>query len=433
LFTTRSNVTFFAVPYRAWPILKGMLNPKTLGAFFANDRFLMKTGAVGLQFQSSNDMMLHNLFVSFANIDYTKPQTIWESRLDAKVLTAPTIVTNHITHEKEIMVQDEALNLYLISSSGRILWKKNIGEKIKSEIFQIDVLKNGRLQYLFSTISGIHLLDRNGAYLPKFPVKLKLPATNGMALVDFDATRDYRILIACSDNKVYSFDKNGNQLKGWNFGPASGMISLPVQYFKIQNKDYLLVADPVKVYILDRKGAVKVKPEKDFAVSMNSPVNFETVASGKGPRFILTDVDGAVHSIFLDGTVESKSLGTFSPDHFFNVVDINRDGLSEFVFTDRNKFEIYSQAGEKLNSRKLDGNVVTPPVFPVLISKNRKAGLTVPSKNQILLLNGDGTVYEGFPLNGQTPFTIGILEKNTNYQNLLVGGGEAYLYNYAIK
>jgi len=404
LISTRSNVTFFAIPYKARPLLQGILNPKAIAAFFTIDQFLLETGAVGLQFHSTNGMSLHNFFASFAEIDYTKPQTIWESKLDAKVFTKPVIVTNHITQDQEIIVQDEAATLYLMNSSGRILWKKNIGERINSEIFQVDVMKNGRLQYLFSTDHAIHLLDRNGAYLPKYPLKLKLPATNGMALIDFDRSRDYRILIACSDNKIYGFDKNGNTLKGWNFGPASGPITQPVQCFKIQNKDYLVFTDPVKVYILDRKGSVKVNPEMDFAVSSNNRIVFEAMASGKGSRFLMTDIDGTVYTILLDGTVESKKFEKFSPDHYFSVEDVNKDGLSEYVFIDRNKIDVFSQSGEKLNSRKFDENVTSSPGF-----------------------------YNGFPLYGQTPFTIGKLEKTSGYRNLLVGSDEAYLYNYAIK
>jgi hypothetical protein len=433
LMSTRSNVTFFAIPYKSKPILTSILNKEAVSTFLANEQFLIKTGAVGLQFNTGSGMSLHNFFASFAEIDYSKPQTIWESKLDARVALKPIIVTNHITQDKEIVVQDELANLYLINSSGRILWKKSIGERIVSEIFQIDVMKNGRLQLLFSTENAIHLLDRNGAYLPKFPAKLKLPATNAMALIDFDHTRDYRILIACTDNKIYAFDKNMNPVKGWNQYQASDLINRPVQHFKIQNKDYLVCNDALEIIILDRKGALKVNPEKDFAVSANNRTQFEDMASGKGPRFTCTDVDGVVHTIYLDGSVESKSYGEFSPDHFFKTGDVNNDGLIEFIFFDRNKMEIFSQSGEKLSSRKIDGNLILPPeIYP--FEKNiRKIGFFLPAKREILLYSGDGTLYEGFPLQGQTEFSIGNLGKSASYRNLLVGSEDAYLFNYAIK
>jgi hypothetical protein len=433
LMSTRSNVAFFAIPYKARPLLEAMMNPAAKATFLANEQFLLKTGAVGLQFNTGNGMSLHNIFASFAEIDYTRPQTIWESRLDARVYTRPAIVTNHLTQDKEVLVQDEAANLYLINSSGRILWKKNIGERIKSEIFQVDVMKNKKLQYMFSTEHALHLLDRNGAYLPKYPIQLKLPATNGMALIDTDHSRDYRIFIACTDNKVYGYDKGGNPLKGWAFGPASGPVTQPVQGFKIQNKDYLVFADPLKVYIVDRKGAVRITTDKDFALSANNRILLESMTSGKGTRLMVTDIDGTVQTIAPDGTVEPVKLGEFSPDHYFIFKDINRDGLGEFVFIDRNRVEAYSQSGQKLFSKKFDGTAtLRPDIYPFDGNLNR-IGLTVPGRNEILLFNGDGTLYSGFPLYGKTPFTMGNLGKTSAYRNLLVGSDDGYLYNYAIK
>lgn len=433
LLSPLSNASFFVIPYKARPLFESILNPAAISVFLANDQFIRKTGAVGLQFSSGSGMSKHNLFASYAEIDYTKPQVIWESKLDAKVYTRPVIVTNHLTKDKEIIVQDEKANLYLLSSAGRILWKKNIGQRINSEIFQVDIMKNGRLQYMFSTASAIHLLDRNGAYLPKYPVKLKLPSTNGMALIDFDGNRDYKIMIACSDNKVYGYDKGGNPIKGWNFGPASGPITQHVQSFKIQTKDYLVFTDPNKVYVVDRKGVAKVKPSMDIAVSKNTRILYQNMASGQGPGFILTDVAGNVNAMLMDGTVSSKKFGEYTPEHYLIVEDINKDGAIEYVFVDRNKLEMFNLAGEKIFTQKFDGNVTNPPEYYQMDGKVKKLGLTVATKNQILLFNGDGTVYSGFPLYGQTDFTIGKLGQSTKYLNLLVGSEEGYLYNYAIK
>ncbi len=428
-----SNASFFAVPLKARPLLESILNPGAVGVFLANDQFIQKTSAVGLQFSSGGSMSLHNLFFSFAEVDYTKPQTIWESKLDAKIATKPFIVTNHLTHEKEIIVQDERQNLYLLSSSGRILWKKNIGERIRSTIYQVDIMKNGKLQYLFSTNNAIYLMDRNGAILPKYPVKLKSTATNGITLMDFDGTRDYRILVACADNKVYMLDRAGNPLKGWPVGPVSGPVTHPVQWFRIQDKDYLVFCDALKVYFLDRKGKAKVIPDRDFAVSPNNLVQCEAGNLSQGPRFRITDADGNVNTIQLDGTVESKKLGEFSADHYFFYDDINRDGLNEYVYIDKNRLEIFSQSGEKLITRKFSGNVTGLPEFYVFNAKTRRLGLTISSQNEIMVLNGDGSLESGFPLYGNTSFTVGKLGQSAPYENLLAGSSEGYLYNYAIK
>ena len=46
--------------------------------------------------------------------------------LDADIIMQPHFVTNHRTKQKEIVVQDVNNNLYLISNTGKVLWKKKL-------------------------------------------------------------------------------------------------------------------------------------------------------------------------------------------------------------------------------------------------------------------------------------------------------------------
>ena len=62
-----------------------------------------------------------------------------------------SLVKNHYTQKWEIAVQDENLNLYLISSEGEILWKRKLQEAVIGSIRQIDLFKNNKLQLLFNT------------------------------------------------------------------------------------------------------------------------------------------------------------------------------------------------------------------------------------------------------------------------------------------
>jgi len=433
LISSRSNVTFYAVPHKVRPLLKKMLGSRSLETLATDEEFLKQTGSVCMQFHSRNGMFLHNIFARFVGMDYSRPQTIWESRLDAKIAGSPAWVVNHTTGEPEITVQDESGQFYLLNSSGRILWKKMIGEKINSTVYQVDVMKNGKLQYLFSTPTAIHLLDRNGNYLPKFPLTLPSLATNGLAVIDFDKTRDYRLIIAGTDKRIYCLDKNGNPVKGWEFKETTGPVTHPVQHLKIQNKDYLVFTDDLKVYILDRKGAVKVRPDKEIPISVNNQLQYDGQASDKGSRFLITDVDGNIYAINLDGTVESTKLDSYGHNHYFAFEDLNQDGLKDYLFIDNNRLDIFGQNGEKMITMKLDAPVTGAPSFFVFDSKVKKIGVVLSDKNNLLLINGDGSIHEGFPLKGSTPFALSAPEKNTGYRNLIVGSNDRFLFNYALK
>jgi hypothetical protein len=142
-------------------------------------------------------------------------QTSWESLLDTAISFKPQLVQNHSTGETDIFVQDMANNAYLLNNVGRILWKVNLPEPIIGPVYQIDIYRNGKLQMLFNTKNRLYVIDRLGNFVDNFPITLKSPAVGGLALFDYDNNKQYRIMIACEDRKVYAFIslsiKNGDK------------------------------------------------------------------------------------------------------------------------------------------------------------------------------------------------------------------------------
>jgi hypothetical protein len=63
----------------------------------------------------------------------------------------------------------------------------------------------------------------------------------------------------------------------------------------------------------------------------------------------------------------------------------------------------------------------------------KKIGVVLSDKNDLLLINGDGTIHEGFPLKGSTPFALSAPDKATGKRNLIVGSNDKFLFNYALK
>src|SRR4030042_1970503 len=106
-------------------------------------------------------------------------------------------------------------NAYLLNAAGRVLWKVPLRERISSAIYMVDYFRNGKFQLLFSGKNFIHLLDRNGNYVERYPVRLRSPSTNPVALFDYDNNRNYRLLIAGEDRMVYAYYRSGSVVKGW--------------------------------------------------------------------------------------------------------------------------------------------------------------------------------------------------------------------------
>ena len=123
LISSRNNFTMYATPLKILSLIAGSVKKEWQDKVKNNDDFYKELGAVCFQFHAKGDLYFQNFIIQFSQINVDRPQTVWESRLSAPINFKPVFVTNHYTQAKEILVQDVDNNLYLINTSGRVLWK----------------------------------------------------------------------------------------------------------------------------------------------------------------------------------------------------------------------------------------------------------------------------------------------------------------------
>lgn len=431
-FSNQTNFFFYNKPSLSSNLFNTYLK-QDLVARLKNDK-INNLQAFVFQFNVNDGNIYNNIFVKYAPAKANNlPKATWESKLDGNCRVKPSLVRNHLTGETEIFAQDDHNNIYLINKLGRILWKQHIDEPILSDIYQIDYHKNNKLQYLFNTARKIYAIDRNGKALKGFPVNLKEKATNGLAVFDYDKNREYRIFLACADKKVYMLEKDGKPGNGWNTKETDGIVTKPVQHFRFNAADYLVFNDEQKIYIVNRRGKERVNPEKQFTISANNTVKLIKNTNAKATCFGITDNDGQVYLINTKGRVNTLSLGRFPTGHFFDVIDIEGDGNSEFIMTSGSSVQIFSQSGKKTGEITTDSPITHKPQFYEFASNKYKIGLVTNDNGQIYLYNSNGELYKGFPLQGNSQFSIGLLNNSENRFNLIVGRNGNLLYNYSVQ
>ncbi len=74
----------------------------------------------------------------------------------------------------------------------------------------------------------------------------------------------------------------------------------------------------------------------------------------------------------------------------------------------------------------------TRPALYQFTSGDRKLGVVSSEGDRVYLLNSDGKLYEGFPIQGNTPFSIGNFGDSLSRFNLVVGSRDNFLYNYRV-
>lgn len=416
-------------------IVNKALNGQYISSWEDNLPTFQQIASVGFQISEVSDIPYCNFSWLHSKQEYSKPQTIWESLLDTTVNFKPQFVENHYTQEKEIFVQDDLNQIYLLNKAGRILWKQPINEKINSEVYQVDYYKNKKLQYLFSTKNYIHLVDRNGNYVERYPVKLRSAATTGMALFDYEKNRDYRILIPTENKKVYMYAIDGTQIKGWQFKGSEHIVNTTPQHFRIYNKDYIIFGDKYRHYILNRQGNVRVDPQKHYPKSVKTNYYLQDAGSLAESYFVTSDTSGNIIKMYINTNVEQLDIenNQINQQHQYIFHDLNADGWVDYLLLNNGILTTYNNKGEKLFSYKADKEFVKYPVIYYFSYKDRKIGLLTKNPSKIYLVNNDGQLYKGFPLEGNTLFSIGYFDYTSNNFNLIVGGRNNFLYNYNVE
>jgi hypothetical protein len=425
---SRAGYFFYCVPSRITNYLAGFLNEDIINGLKSNKNSISKIQAAGYQFASSNGMIYNSLSIKFKEEAREESNTEWETLLDTLASIKPFFFTNHITGAKEIFIQDMKNNIYLINAAGRVLWKVPLNERILGNVYMIDYFRNGKYQVLFSGRNYLHLIDRNGNYVERYPVKLRSPATNSLSLFDYDNNLNYRLFIAGEDKMIYSYDKTGNVVKGWKPFRTAGMVKTEISYFKVSGKDYLVVSDELSIYFLDRTGNKRINLKETVTKANGSAMRLN---SGSEPSVVCTSPNGTIQHIYFDGSIKKFSLKIFSIDHSFDIFDVDGDGFGEYIFIDKGILYLYDHNKSEMFAKKIGSDELGGPINFIFSATDRKIGVFDTNTKLIYLIGNTGVTMNGFPLRGASMFSIGKLSDKSGW-HLIVGGTDKFLYNYKI-
>ncbi len=425
-----SNVSLYTDIYHSSKIIEENLQ-ENLAELFDKDILSLKNvqGPV-IQLIFDNYPAYTTIDIGLNTVNREISETVWEVRLDTLIATKPFIVMNHNTDEKEIVIQDSSNKLYLIDKNGKTLWTRQLDGKIISKIYQIDYYENNKLQLLFNTENKIYGIDRKGNWLEGYPVKLKSRATGGISLFDYNHNRNYRIFVPCANKSVYLFDKNGENISGWSFEKSETPVYGSVKHFKNADKDYIVFRDAVNLYLLNRRGETRVKPEVNISLSKNTEIWFTQDNQKQKAHFAVSNPSGIVYKILEDGKIQKKTFKTYTKNHFFIYRDISGDNVPEYIFTDKNQTDVYDGITDKRIFSYTYKEELTTPVSVYNFGENN-IRLGASSAKQLYLIDNKGILCEGFPLSGTGLFSITVFDPNDNFA-LVSGNKDNYLYKYHI-
>ncbi|MDG1661103.1 MAG: ribonuclease HII [Winogradskyella sp.] len=309
--------------------------------------------------------------------------------LTSEILMQPQTVKNHRNNSYEIVVQDVLNNLYLISNSGQILWKRKLEGGILGKVKQIDIYKNGRLQLAFATPNYVYIIDRNGKDVGPFPKKFNDNITKPLSVFDYDNRKNYRLLVT-QNKSLIMYNTEAKRVNGFKYKKASNTISSQPKHFKIGSKDYIVFSQGEKLEVLNRQGKERITVKGNIEFSNNSIYLYQN-------KFTTLTNTGQLAQVDTDGYINLKP---FDLDTNSN---INTTSKTLVAMSD-NKL--------KIKSKILDldfGNYTMPRIF-YLYDKIYISTTDLDAK-KVFIYDSQGKLLPNFPVFGTASIDLQNLDK----------------------
>lgn len=378
--------------------------------------------------KGGEDLMYSNAYLSYSPKKAEASMSLYSMKLKAPIASTPTIVLNHYTKEKEVLVQDEENNLYLLTGDGKQLWTKQLGEKIISKIYQVDRYKNNKIQYLFNTQSSIYLLDRNGENVENFPVRLRTKASNGLSVFDYDKNRKYRIFLAHANKEIKCYDIRGKIVTGWNVMKTESKIATEILWLRKSGKDYLsFVEESGQVKILNRRGKDRIRVEEKLPAGRE--YRFSDNENVEVCSYLCTDSVGTIHQVNFANVKTVTPIKAYTENHRFYFQDIDADDYYDYIYLDEEEIDVFKLSKTKIFDFS-NGEIGHISSLTYQQAKNAYLALVDESSEKTYLINSLGAIVQGFPVVGSTPMVIEDLNMDGKPE-MIIGDSEGNVYFYS--
>ena len=315
--------------------------------------------------------------------------------LDNDVASDPQFVVNHRTNKKEIVVQDIDNNLYLISTDGKVLWKKQLDGRIQGKIQQVDIYKNGRLQLAFTTSDQFIILDRNGKEVLPFNMSFPGGNLNPLAVFDYEKNKNYRFVVT-QGNKIFMYNSQGRIVTGFTYTEAEYPILDVPKHIRIGQKDYLVFKlEDGSLKLLSRVGKERIPVSEKIEFSDNDIYLYRN-------KFILTDKAGMMYSIDTDGKV-NKSPMRMNEDHGLDATTKTLVTLNENNLTIKGR------------NRNLELGVYLKPRIFYIYDKIDVSATDIQS-GQVYLFDSSNRPISNFPVFGNSSVDMADMDNDSQLE-----------------
>lgn len=415
-----ANVTFFVNRKLADPLIYNQLKSDYRKIYRDTDQYGFEDFyGWSLQLSGNDGNFISRLNATYKTKDRLGVSEAWSYPMKSRLINGP-YVFDYADTSQFIVAQEQNHTVHAIRPNGEKLWSAVFSGRIVGEIQQLA----DRSLLLATDRRRLYRFDTEGHTLTGFSTSLRAEPTASPTLAQHDTLQ---FIVVPSAHSIMAFDMQGGPVTGWDEVQVEGRILGPIR----QIDDQLVVSTSFgRVYFYDFQGNRTKEIDLPGDITFTGPLG--AVKNDGVDLLYQADNEGRIYQIRSDGSSRIALQDTsWSKGYEITFQNIAGGTLPEMVVTEGTNLRVYG-LGDTLTS-VYDYAFTQPirdrPVFSPASGGLQQLGVALRNNNLLYLLDDNGKLLDGFPIQGQPLFFYGKINYNSgNY--LLTTKHDFKIYAY---
>ncbi|MGN0004274.1 MAG: hypothetical protein ACI35V_12660 [Sphingobacterium composti] len=328
----------------------------------------------------------------------------WTYQFNDRAITAPHVFEQSDSSQM-ILVQELDHTLHAIHPSGNKLWSAVISGRIVGEIKQMA----DRTIVFVTDRNRLYRIDTSGKTLKGFSAGIPEEPIAEPLISKWNG-KDLFLITA--KNSIYAYDSEGNSVSDWKNTNIDGTILGAVRQV---GSNYVIGTTFGRVYFLNNDGSLLKEIDIPGDVEFKTPIGFVDVGNNSY-EILAFDNKSTLYRINTDKILSEIKIEQDVDKYFGAFENISGSSAPEFILIDQNKLGIFETSSYKpLFEFHFTKNIDDRPQFFKIPNANQYTiGVASKATNLLYLFGENGSVVDGFPVEGQPLFYYGKINYNSD-------------------
>lgn len=400
-----ANVTLFVHNKNAFSKILNSLPRHYQGKFRDKENYgFQDFYSWSVQLSGNNGNFSSQIYVLYKSKSALGSTPEWTYQFDDRAITAPYVFEQSDTSQM-ILMQELDHTLHAIHPSGNKLWSTVISGRIVGNMQQMA----DRSIVFVTDRNRLYRIDTSGKTFKGFSTEI---TEEPIAEPLISKWNDKDIFVIASKSSIYAYDTDANRLSDWKNADIEGTILGTV---KQAGANYVVGTSYGRVYFLNNDGSLHKEIDIPGDVEFKTPIG--VIDMGNNTYEILAfDNKSTLYRINADKVVSEIKIEQETDKYFGAFENINGSSAPEFILVAQNKLSAFETNSYKpLFEFHFTKDIDDRPQF-FKISNSNQYTIAVASKatNLLYLFGENGTIVDGFPVEGQPLFYYGKINYNSD-------------------